>query len=185
MATSNRGMFLALGLALGYGAVRLALRGRALALVAVGVGGGMVAALLIWGGVLESIAQRQLAGNTSEGRWKLYVETVRRTIESPILGFGAPRPSTWSEISVGTQGQIWFVMFSFGFVGLVLFLTFLWGSALRTFHVPGSAGLWLHVVLVTTSVLVAFYSLDAIMLPAVVCIAALLLRQRHPPAGHD
>lgn len=179
LATSNRGMFLALGLCLAYGAARLALRGSVLALGALGVGIAAVVAAVLLGGAWESIAQRQLAGNTTEGRLKLYVETIGRTFESPILGYGAPRPSTWSEISVGTQGQVWFVMFSFGFVGLALFLTFLWGSALRTRHAAGSAGIWLHAVLVSTSVLVGFYSLDAIMLPIVVCIAGVLLRERY------
>lgn len=182
VATTNRGMFLAMALSVGYVAVRLASRGHARALFALIVVGTGVLAVLVAMGLGDAVAARQGAGNTTEGRTSLYVETFQRTMSSPILGYGAPRPSYTSEISVGTQGQVWFVMFSFGFVGLALYLSFLWGAAIRTLPAPTTPRLWLHTVLVATSVMAAYYGLDATMQVVVVLVAGVLLRDQYDDA---
>lgn len=179
MATSNRGMFAALALAGAYVLVRLAARNRAapvLALTVLGLGAG---AVMLWQGLLTQFAVRQEYGQSNGARFTLYAETIERTLQSPLLGYGAPRPSSIQELSVGTQGYIWTLMFSFGFVGLGLFLLFLWGSTWRTRFCRDDADVALHATLLTTSLAITVYGLDIIQLLAVALVAAVLLRRRY------
>jgi hypothetical protein len=180
LATSNRGMFAGLVLAAVYVVVRLAIRDRAAPVLAIAALAVIGAVVLIGNGLLSQIATRQRYGDSSGTRWSLYRETFERSLQSPLLGHGAPRPSaTEPLISAGTQGYVWMLMFSFGFVGLALFLTFLWGTTLRTWRAPGDVDLVLHSVLVVASVIIGIYGLDIMQLLSIMLVAAVLLRRRH------
>jgi len=179
MATGNRGMFAGLVLAAVYVVVRLAARDRAAPVLAIALLGVVGAAVLIGNGLLRQIATRQHYGDSSGTRFSLYDETFRRTLRSPLLGYGAPRPSPAHEVSLGTQGYVWMLMFSFGFVGLALFLTFLWGTTLRTIRAPGDVDLVLHSVLVVASAIIVVYGLDIMQLLTIMLVAAVLLRRRY------
>lgn len=179
MATSNRGMFAALALAAVYVVVRLAIRDRAAPVLTIAVLGVVGAAYLVANGLIAQIATRQQYGDSSGTRFALYDETLRRTLQSPLLGYGAPRPSTEQAYSVGTQGYVWMLMFSYGFVGLVLFLAFLWGTTARTWRAPGDVDLVLHSTLVVASVVIAVYGLDVMQLLTIMLVAGVLLRRRH------
>ncbi len=183
-ASSNRGMFAALALAAAYVVVRLAVRDRAAPMITIAVLGSIGAAVLVANGLIAQVAQRQQYGQSIGVRLDLYRETFERTLQSPLLGYGAPRPSAVQEISVGTQGYMWMLMFSYGFVGLALFLMFLWGSTLRTWRSPGDVDLVLHSVLVVASVVVIFYGLDIMQLVAIMLVAAVLLRRRYGLENH-
>ena len=178
-ASSNRGMFAALGLAAAYIVVRMVVRDRAAPMIAIAALGGAGAAVLIANGLIAQVAERQQYGQSIGVRLDLYRETFERTLHSPILGYGAPRPSAVQEISVGTQGYVWMLMFSFGFVGLALFVSFLWGATLRSWSSPGDVDLVLHSVLVVASVIVVFYGLDVMQLLTIMLVAAVLLRRRY------
>lgn len=180
LSTSNRGMFVGLVLAAVYVVVRLTIRDRAAPVLAIAVLGALGAAVLLGNGLLNQIQTRQQYGDSSGTRWTLYQETFERSLQSPVLGYGAPRPSaTEPFISAGTQGYVWMLMFSFGFVGLAFFLTFLWGTTLRTWRAPGDVDLVLHSVLVVASVIIAIYGLDIMQLLSIMLVAAVLLRRRH------
>ncbi|KQX71791.1 O-antigen ligase [Aeromicrobium sp. Root472D3] len=180
LSTSNRGMFAGLALAAVYVVVRLTIRDRAAPVLAIGVLGAIGAAVLVGNGLLNQIRTRQQYGDSSGTRWSLYQETFERSLQSPLLGYGAPRPSTSEPlISAGTQGYVWMLMFSFGFVGLAFFLTFLWGTTLRTWRAPGDVDLVLHSVLVVASVIIAIYGLDIMQMLSIMLVAAVLLRRRH------
>lgn len=182
IATSNRGLFLGLGVATVYVLVRLVFRRRWRPFLFVTILGGATAAALAALGLLDAIAQRQDAADTTAGRGDLYAETFARTLTSPILGFGSPRPSYTSEISVGTQGMVWTYMFSFGFAGLALLAIFLLGSVARTWRAPGMSALWLHASLVTACALSVFYGLDR-HLVSICIVAGILLREKYAPAS--
>ena len=179
VASSNRGMFVALGVAVTYVVIRLAIRNRAapvLGLAAVGLG---AVTFVLSRGLLDQLSTRQQYGQSSEARFSLYTETISRTLQSPLLGYGAPRPSEFQDLSVGTQGYVWTIMFSHGFVGLAFFLLFLWGTTLHTWRAPSDIQLVLHSVLVVASLAVFVYGLDIIQMLSVVLVAALLLRRRY------
>lgn len=178
-STSNRGMFVGLLLAAVYVVVRLALRDRAAPVITIAVVGIVGAVVLIANGLLTQLQTRQEYGDSNGTRFALYDETFRRTLDSPLLGYGAPRPSVDNIVSVGTQGYVWMLMFSYGFVGLALFLTFLWGTTWRTRRAPGDVDLALHSVLVVASAIIVVYGLDIMQLLTVMLVAAMLLRRRH------
>lgn len=179
MATSNRGMFAGLAFAAVYVVVRMAARNRAAPVLTIGLLGLIGAGVLVANGLLSQIEERQSYGSSSDTRFALYRETIDRTLESPILGFGAPRPSYDNIVSVGTQGYFWTLMFSFGFVGLALFLTFLWGTTIRTRRAVGDIDLVLHSVLIVTCGIIFVYGLDVMQLLTVMLVSAVLLRRRY------
>jgi hypothetical protein len=82
-------------------------------------------------------------------------------------------------IALGTQGHIWTMMYSYGFVGLGLFVFFLVGAVLRTWSPEGIAGLWLHSVPVAACFIMFFYGLGAMQFAVVMMVIAVLLRARY------
>lgn len=178
LATSNRGMLLGVAAGTAYVLIRIAARGQlvkvaGLALVAAGVVGTLMAS-----GALAEILGRQQYSDSTSGRLRIYDATLTATLKSPWLGYGAPRMDSTIGISLGTQGYVWMLMFSFGFVGLGLFLYFLCSGIIYTWKSPGTAGLWLHGVLITSLAIIPFYSLDVMQLTIVALVMAVLLRAR-------
>lgn len=181
-ASTNRGMFLTLGVSIGYVLLRMLFRRQWKPLIVSALVGTVALIALSQMGLFAGIAERQDTVDTTEGRGNLYTEAFLRTLQSPILGYGAPRPSFTSEITVGTQGALWNAMFCFGLVGLALFLWFLVGAALRTWSAPGTALLWVHSAMIGTCFMCVFYGLDRQMLFFVV-ISGLMLRERFTPGS--
>ncbi|WP_344041415.1 O-antigen ligase family protein [Nocardioides panacihumi] len=177
VASSNRGMFLGLGVSTVYVAVRLVARARGRTLMLLAAGAVVATALAVRLDVLARIADRQQYSTSTEGRMSLYAETWHRTLQSPLLGWGAPRPSLRHEVSVGTQGYVWSVMFSYGLVGLVLVALFLGGAVVRTWRVLDDTAILLHASLVGAVVIVVFYGLDVMQWLTIGSLAALLLRE--------
>jgi hypothetical protein len=178
IATSDRGLFLGLIVSVVYVAVRLAAR-RAWRTVILVAALAVVAAIsLVAAGLVDTIVDRQDTVDTTAGRGALYAETFQRTLTSPLLGFGGPRASYTSEISVGSQGMIWELMFSFGFVGLALFAWFIIGAVVRTWGAPSESSIWLHSSLIAVCLLSVFYGLDR-HLVTIAIVVAMTLRERY------
>ncbi len=177
--TSNRGMLLILFIQFLYVAIRMAARGDARGLVtilaATTIGVGTFVAL----GGLEEIQARQETSSSVEGRGQLYAGTFSKTRdESPIMGFGAPRPAEEIGVAFGTQGAAWTYMFSYGFVGLGLILASLWTLAYRSGRRLPQEDLWVHAPLVGVLVGMWFYGLDFTHLVVIAAAGGLLLRHR-------
>lgn len=174
-ATSNRGMFLGLAVAIGYVGARMVAAGRlgtALGIAAAVLAG---AVLLVTRGALGQISERQEYGRSTDTRAALYDETLRRVLDSPVFGYGAPRPSIENGISVGTQGYVWMVVFSYGFVGLLLFAAFLCSALWTTRRAAGVTGICLRAGLVAATVVIWYYGLDTTQwLVLGSCVATLL-----------
>lgn len=175
-STLNRGMFLAVGVGIVYAAFRFGARGQVkwlaavLALLTIGLA--VASALGVW----ASIGSRTQYSSTNAGRTTIYREAFERTLASPLIGYGAPRPSLTLDISVGTQGQVWNIMFSFGFVALALFCGWLWILALRTRAAPGAL-LWLHVIPFMAAFMIFYYGLDGSQLVVIFVAVALVFRE--------
>jgi hypothetical protein len=184
-ATLNRGMFVAVGLGIAYAAVRLAVRGRTRPLAGV-VSVVVLAGATAWAaGIGERIEARTTYSSTTVDRLAIYTEAFERTLGSPLLGYGAPRPSTTLTVSVGTQGHVWNVMFSYGFLALACFLGWVWWSAWRSRHVYDGIGLAVHVTLVMASVVVFYYGFDGPQLATVFVASALAFRRLRGRAHRD
>lgn len=178
IATTNRGLFVGVAVAVTYVLVRLLFQRKWVPVFWLTFLGAGLTIILLLSGLLTGILERQETVDTTEGRSDLYAETFARSLVSPLFGYGSPRPSYTSEISVGTQGMVWNLMFCFGFVGLGLFVLFMVGGIFRTWSVPNVSAVWLHSSLISACLMGVFYGLDRHLLP-IVLVLGLLLRERY------
>ncbi|WP_207345974.1 O-antigen ligase family protein [Arthrobacter sp. E3] len=176
--TLNRGMFLGLGIAMLYIGIRAALLGHGKILLAI-LGIALVAGTsFVVLPVQERIDQRTAKVESIDDRGNLYLETFERTLESPLFGYGAPRPSEREgQPSVGTQGHVWMLMFSHGFVGLGLFLVWLGHLFVRTIKRTDLVGLVCNTLLLVAFVEVFYYGILGAGLVIVMVAGALGLRE--------
>jgi O-antigen ligase len=175
-ATLNRGMFLALGMVLAYAAIRLAFRGRLLPLSLVVSGVSVGLAVAIATGVVATLQERLHYSRTNTGRQTIYREAFEGAVQSPIFGHGAPQPSGTVDVSIGTQGQIWNVMFSYGFIALAFFLGWFALVVLQSWRARSHADLWVHATLFVAFLTFFYYGYDGIQLTVAMTAAALALR---------
>jgi hypothetical protein len=175
----NRGLWISLLVAGTYVTLRfVAARhpGRALRLI---MAGGLIAVLITVSPLGSLIDQRLEHGQSNQARGALYQETFSRVSSSPLVGYGSPRPAEGSSYldSVGTQGQVLYLVFSHGYPGLLLFFGWL-GHAFLTSRRPASPGeLAGHVALLIAAVQAPFYGL--LMQMFVIVAAAVVALRPH------
>jgi O-antigen ligase len=177
LATLNRGMLVGLALAAAYAVVRLAAARRArVVAVAVGVALAVLAAFPALP-TTQLLSERLEVGNSTEVRSDLYTETWERTLASPVLGYGAPRPSeTAGAPSAGTQGQLWMVLFSHGIPAAILFVGWFAAAFASSLRSRGPAALALNTVLLVFLVEIVFYGALATGLAIALAAGATVLR---------
>lgn len=182
LVSVNRGLWISLGVALVYYAARKALRGK-LGPFFVLIGTLIAVTLMLVVTPAGKLVQDKIdnAGKSNESRSNLYTEAYHGALQSPLIGNGAPQRAEGADPKlppVGTHGMLWYLMFVHGFVGMVLFLTWLGGEVLRSGRVRTADGWWTHLALVIGLVQVPFYGL----LPQVVLfgIAAGLSHREDP-----
>lgn len=178
LASSNRGMFLGLGLCVLTVWIRAGLRGRWAAVAAGGLGLLAAGIALFASGAAGSVLARQEYSDSTGGRSALYRATWERSLESPLLGHGTTQMEPSVGVSLGTQGYLWTLLFCYGFVAAALFLWFLLGAVLRWARPVGTSGLWLHAVLVSCCLMFVFYSFDTMQMITLLLLTALLGRAR-------
>lgn len=123
LATLNRGMFIGLGVVAVWVGLQALRRGAMRAVRSAALGFVLIATAWYFSPLGASFFNRVATTNSTDDRWALYRTTWARTLESPLFGLGSPRPAEYPWLpSLGTQGQLWTVLFSHGIVGLVLFL---------------------------------------------------------------
>lgn len=123
--TSNRGMLLALAMFAMFIAARFVLAGNlrsGLTVVGLLVLATVSAAA---GGVFTAIAERQEVSHTTSGRGAIYEATFEKVLQSPLVGWATPGMDRTIGIALGTQGYAWTLLYSYGFIGIVLFYIFL------------------------------------------------------------
>lgn len=180
----NRGLWLSLAVGLVYAAFRLAAAGRERALVA------FIAVVLVGGSVVfftplkDVIDARLETGHSNERRAMLYEEAGTVTLESPLFGFGAPTPSEWNPNAppVGTQGLLWTVLVSHGFVGAGLFLAWFVQAFWRTRKARREVPFWCHVMLLIALIQLAVYDMLPTQLHIMMLGIAIAMRElsTHP-----
>ncbi|TDC34529.1 O-antigen ligase domain-containing protein [Micromonospora sp. 15K316] len=182
--TLNRAMFLSLGVGLAVLGVRASLRGNvrvAASLVGVVVIGA-IATLFI--PIADLINRRVESSDTNADRLSLYLEVLRRVRDSPWLGHGAPVnvDTVSADAPIGTQGQLWMVLFSHGVPALLCFLAWFVAAAVICGRATSAAGQWLAVVPVVCLVQIPFYGMAnqnlAVAFFAVAFAMALTVRER-------
>ncbi|MBM6402082.1 hypothetical protein [Phycicoccus sonneratiae] len=200
----NRGMWIAVVAMAVVVALRSAAHGRMRSVVALGA-----SVLLLAGAVafspLGDLVQSRIANPVSnDGRASLATLTVQSVLEgSPVIGFGSTRDAVSAFYSIaggsspscplctppalGTQGQLWLVLYSQGVLGLVFYLGFLGAWLLRGLRLPSPAATVGVCVLVAQVVTLPFYDSIGISSVAALIAVGLLWREdddRRAAAGH-
>lgn len=173
----NRGMFIGLGIAGAYLLLRFVLAGRTREVVALGLLGMLAAGFALSLDVLSRLTDRIETSGSTTTRSMIYEETWTRTLQSPLFGYGAPRPSYVAEPSVGTQGHVWLVIFSHGLPALACFLLALGWLVWATARWRGSTMLVLHTVQLVILVECFYYGLLPNGLIVSFMAAALVFRE--------
>lgn len=158
--TLNRGMFIGLAAVAVWVGFQMLRAGRWVTVL-----GGAMSVLLVVSVWLVSPAGAQLSerletSHSTEDRSILYWATIEAVAKSPLLGFGGPRPAQHDWLpSLGTQGQLWTVLFSHGVVGLILFFTFFLGALAFALHRTDLLGAVLGGIILATLVETVFYGM--------------------------
>jgi hypothetical protein len=136
----NRGVWIGVGVAVMYLAIRLAAKGQILLLRSLFIII-LLTGLVIFATPLQSIVLGRLANGKSDNlRSNLSSLSIQAAQASPIIGFGDTRqergspqsiaigPSltcpTCGQLEVGSTGQLWLLLVCSGFVGALLYLGF-------------------------------------------------------------
>ena len=136
----NRGMWIGLGLAVAYVAVRFAARGRVLALGAIALALALGSLLFVATPLQGMVTDRLATGHSNETRTYLAQDALRAAQSSPLLGYGSTRQTIGSDASIavgqtadcpkcgnrdiGSTGQFLLLLVAQGFLGLGLYVAY-------------------------------------------------------------
>lgn len=178
--TLNRGMFLSLGGGLALLGARALLRGNVKVVGSVLALGAAAALATTVIPVTTLIEHRTATSSTTTDRLGLYAEVLHRITSSPLIGFGAPSvvDTTTGQAPVGTQGQLWLILYSHGIPALVFFAGWFVIVALRANRATSTAGQWLGTVPVIALLQfpvygIAYHNLSVVFYAAGLALAAL------------
>ncbi|MCP3911938.1 MAG: hypothetical protein GY713_13395 [Actinomycetia bacterium] len=177
----NRGLWLSTVVALVYVAARRTWSGDPRVLLTTVVVVVIVGVTVLTTPLSTFVAGRALSDHSNEARASLYSAVIEDVADSPMLGYGAPLSNEREPLrpAVGTHGQFWLVLFSYGIPGAILFTWFLGQVAWRTGRGDLSGDrLWLHLVPVLVLVAMWFYQIETAQLHVVFVALALALREQ-------
>jgi O-antigen/teichoic acid export membrane protein len=177
----NRGMYISLGVGLLYVAIRLAGRGRVATLVSLIVlmlGLAVVVALTPLKHLVIANAS-STHGHSDTTRVSVVQQAIAGANKSPWFGFGEPQAVTGQGGTppIGTQGQLWMVLYSNGYVATVFFISFFLAVLWQTRRAAGTAGLWLHAVPLIALTQITVYGWLPAELQVIMVVAALAYRR--------
>jgi polysaccharide biosynthesis protein PslJ len=179
VVSSNRGLWVGVGVGLVYAAIRVALRGNTRSLVAIVGFLVLVGALVTLTPLERYYTDRLEHQHSNERRSDLGELAVRGALERPLLGYGGPResPDLPNAPDLGTHGQLYLVMFSHGLPGIAFFIGWwlwaLWASRRGATGPP----LWCHVVLLIGVLEFFFYDMMPTQLHLMMLLAAVAWRE--------
>ncbi|MGZ4619140.1 MAG: hypothetical protein ACXV3F_10570 [Frankiaceae bacterium] len=170
----NRGLWLGLSLSALYVVLQLARAGRLPVVLAVAA----VAAVAVFAVALSplgaTVSQRIAHPGSNALRSSLTTAAVRGAEQSPIIGWGGTRKVMGSAQSIsigatpgcpqcgnrpiGSNGQLWYVLFSQGFVGAALFVGFFLAAGWRYVRRRDPVSTAAALVLFLAPVYACFYS---------------------------
>lgn len=163
MASGNRGVWISISVASAYWVVRRAAQ-RDLRPLAVLIGVIAVVAVFFFVTPAGELVSDRLATSerSTDGRASIYDHTWQGTLESPLLGHGKPEAIPGTALPpMGTHGLIWYLMYVHGFVGLVLFGTWLVTEVIASGRSIRTHGAWwVHLSLVIALVQVLYYGMQ-------------------------
>jgi hypothetical protein len=139
--------------------------------------------LLVLGAVLVvsplgDLAQGRFQHKTGDtGRLQRDQEAQQRILDSPAFGFGAPLPSSDpTQSAVGTESEIFLLVFSHGIPGLALWVLWFAYTLFRSARWRSPWAFWAHVTLLVALLQVPYYDVTE-RLPIMLVAAAIAYRE--------
>jgi polysaccharide biosynthesis protein PslJ len=171
----DRGLWLSAGVGLLYAMLRLGASGRGRVLGAAAILLPMTLLILWFSPLHQLISDRFAHPHSNDKRLSLAEQSVEGVWSSPWFGYGAPRPSTTGGVSpaVGTQGQLWLIMYSHGFPALVFFFGWFVWCWWRTRGTDPPDAFLAHVVFSIALVQIVVYDWLPVQLHTLMVAAAL------------
>jgi polysaccharide biosynthesis protein PslJ len=176
MFSLNRGLWLSLGVGIIYATIRFGLRGD------FRTAGKVMAVLLVIGAALAvsplgDLAQGRFEHKTGDtGRLQRDQQAQQRILDSPTFGFGAPLPSSDpTQSSVGTESEIFLLVFSHGIPGLALWVLWFAYTLFRSARWRSPWAFWAHVTILVALIQVPYYDVTE-RLPIMLVAAAIAYR---------
>jgi hypothetical protein len=198
----NRGLWIGLGAIAVFVVLSSARSGRFVALGGLAVGAAVLAIAIAVTPLKHTVERRLAVGQSNSGRAALASRTVSAVVHvSPIVGFGATRNiqgnfntigggatpdcPQCSPPAMGTQGHIWLVLFSQGFVGAALFFWFLLRRFLPYVHDRDPFAIAATASFIFFLVVVWVYDLLDVPMMTVMLALALLWRMHRPATAGE
>jgi hypothetical protein len=176
----NRGLWLSLGLALMYAMFRFWLRGDFQQALKVILAFAVVGAVLVVS-PLGDLATSRFSHKTGDtGRVERDLGAQEKIADSPILGFGAPlgavQSPTHKQSNLGTESEIFLLVFSHGVPGLALFLIWIFYTLFRSGRWRSPWCFWAHVTILVACIQLPYYDITE-RIPLVMVAAAIAYRE--------
>lgn len=175
--TTNRGMLIGLGIAAVYAAIRLALRRDLRGIVAFGIIGAIAAGVFQFLPTSDRLEARAGSPSLADRGW-LYLQSIDAVRDSPLFGYGRTLTVPGAVDPVGTQGEFWIVLVSYGAVAALLFFAWFAFAFLSTMRWVGATGLAANTVLLVALAEFFFYGAAPHGLVVIMTAAALAMRRR-------
>ena len=174
----DRGLWISLGVGLLYASVRITRGSVTRRIVVPGLACLIVAVALFAVGPFHQLISDRFSHKTGDaGRLARDQQALTRTAGNPLLGYGAPMPSSDPSLSnVGTESQVFLVLFSNGVPGLFFFLTWFSYALARSAQPESPEAFWAHVSLLIVCVQFPFYEVTE-RLPVVFIGMGLIFRE--------
>jgi hypothetical protein len=191
----DRGLWIALGITIGFAALKMVARGGRRA-VRLAVAGLAVGALVFMVSPLPDMIQTRIHNPHSNNRRTLLAqESVRSALTgSPVVGFGTTRNVQGNLMSLaggdrpgckacgapplGTQGHFWLLLFANGIIGTVAFCAFFVTRFARHWRENSAYGVAGCCVLLAFGLFLFIYDLVEVPLYTVMIAVALMWRAR-------
>lgn len=176
----NRGLWISVGIGMVYAAIRYAFNRRIRPLVLLIAFFIVVVVVAIVTPLGSLVTQRIDEGHSDTRRLSLYEQSIDAALESPLIGHGGPIPDAEDPEGppVGTHGQIWLLLVSYGFPAATIFVGFLAYLLLRTrLARRENYVFWVHVMIAIAVVQMPFYFMIPSQLPVLMVASGLALRE--------
>ena len=188
----NRGVWMGLGLAVAYVALRMALRGKPIVLLGA-LALAVVAVSVVLLSPLNQVIESRLENPRSNDiRASLNEQAVKVALTSPVLGYGGTRTALGSPQSIavgrtssclrcgnaviGSTGQLWQSLISYGYVGTGLYFSFFLFALWHYRHDGSAIGIAASAVIVLSLFFSLFYNVLASPLALTMISIGLLWR---------
>ncbi len=179
--SANRGLWIALVGSVIYVAIRRASTGQLVLAIRLVIILFFAGALILASPLGEVAAGRTTSSHSFDARGDIYSDVLERVPGSPLLGYGAPisNPDP-NRPAIGTHGMFWTALFSQGIPGVILYVTFWVGMAIRTGRrIQNQEQLLLHLAVASAIPTMFVYDhLPAPLAVMMICAAVFLRDQR-------